>query len=108
MATLSDLTGINLLIMAVLDKEGPTYGLRMIASVEEMADGEIKLATGHLYTALNRMHDQGLIELKSEEAQEGRGGRTKKIYDLTSEGRQTLERAKSVLRKTLFIKEDEH
>ena len=70
------------LILAAL-LAGPLHGYAIIKRAEEMSDGRVKLATGTLYTALDRLSADGYVRLVSEEIVEGR---TRRSYGLTDDG----------------------
>lgn len=44
----------------------------MISAVETLSQGEARLRPGTLYGALDRLADQGLVEVDREEAVDGR------------------------------------
>jgi len=62
---------------------GPLHGYAIIKRAEEMSDGRVKLATGTLYTALDRLSAEGYVRLVSEEIVEGR---IRRSYGLTDAG----------------------
>ena len=62
---------------------GPLHGYAIIKRAEEMSDGRVKLATGTLYTALDRLSAEGCVRLVSEETVEGR---IRRSYGLTDVG----------------------
>jgi PadR family transcriptional regulator, regulatory protein PadR len=66
---------------------GPLHGYAIIKRAEEMSDGRVRLATGTLYTALDRLTAEGYVHLVSEEIVAGRVRRT---YGLTDEGSAAL------------------
>src|SRR6185437_10183837 len=63
--------------------DGPLHGYAIIQRTEQLSGGRIKLATGTLYTALDRLTAEGHVELVREEIVNGRARRT---YGLTSSG----------------------
>ena len=71
---------------------GPLHGYAIMKRAEELSDGRVKLATGTLYTALDRLTAAGHIELVSEE---NVGGRVRRTYGLTEVGSAAL-RAEAV------------
>ena len=75
-------------IMLSLLARGESYGYALIQRVHELSGGTLELADGTLYPVLHRLEDEGLImsEWKIPD-----GGRRRKYYRLTSEGRQALE-----------------
>jgi PadR family transcriptional regulator, regulatory protein PadR len=66
---------------------GPLHGYAIIKRAEEMSEGRVRLATGTLYTALDRLTDEGLVRLVSEETV---GGRVRRYYGLTDDGSAAL------------------
>ena len=62
---------------------GPLHGYAIIKRAEEMSDGRVRLATGTLYTALDRLSAEGCVRLVSEEIVEGR---IRRSYGLTDDG----------------------
>lgn len=68
-------------LAALLD--GPLHGYAIIKRAEEISGGRVRLATGTLYTALDRLTDEGYIRLVSEEIV---SGRIRRSYGLTRAG----------------------
>ena len=62
---------------------GPLHGYAIIKRAEEMSDGRVRLATGTLYTALDRLSAEGHVRLVGEETVEGR---IRRYYGLTEAG----------------------
>src|SRR5258708_2721051 len=52
--------------------DGPLHGYAIIQRTEQLSGGRIKLATGTLYTALDRLTAEGHVELVREEIVNGR------------------------------------
>jgi len=63
--------------------DGPLHGYAIIQRAEQLSGGQVGLATGTLYTALDRLTAEGLVELVSEEIVNGRARRS---YGLTPSG----------------------
>jgi DNA-binding PadR family transcriptional regulator len=76
----------TLLLLTALADE-PRHGYAIIREVGEISGGRVRLRTGTLYGALERLLQQELIEIHSEEVVDGRLRRT---YALTDPGRGTL------------------
>jgi PadR family transcriptional regulator len=68
--------------------DGPLHGYGMIKRAAELSDGRVKLATGTLYTALDRLTELGYVRLVSEEIVNGRARRS---YGLTDAGTTALQ-----------------
>jgi DNA-binding PadR family transcriptional regulator len=65
----------------------PQHGYGLIAEVQRISDGQVKLLTGTLYAALDRLEGDGLIVADRQEIVDGRARR---YYRLTGEGVQRL------------------
>ena len=74
------------LILTALAAE-PTHGYGVIRAVETLSDGDVVLRPGTLYGALDRLAEQGLVEVDREEAV---GGRLRRYYRLTDSGAAAL------------------
>ena len=72
-------------LAALLD--GPLHGYAIIKRTEDLSEGRVRLATGTLYTALDRLTDEGYVHLVSEEVV---SGRIRRSYGLTDEGSAAL------------------
>jgi DNA-binding PadR family transcriptional regulator len=66
----------------------PLHGYGVIREVTELSGGRVTLRAGTLYAALDRLAQDGLIEVEREEAVEGR---LRRYYRLTSSGATALE-----------------
>jgi DNA-binding PadR family transcriptional regulator len=61
----------------------PRHGYGILQEVNIVSGGRVTLLTGTLYTALDRLRAEGLVELDREELVDGRARR---YYRLTAEG----------------------
>ncbi|MFD9124763.1 PadR family transcriptional regulator [Kitasatospora sp. NPDC059571] len=86
----------RLVLTALAD--APRHGYAIIQEVLGISEGRTRLRTGTLYTALDRLLQQGLIRIESEEVV---GGRLRRIYALTDEGQNLLTEETRRLRVTL-------
>src|ERR1700749_2022059 len=66
---------------------GPLHGYAIMKRAGELSGGRVRLATGTLYTALDRLTAEGNVQLVSEETVAGRIRRT---YGLTEDGSAAL------------------
>jgi DNA-binding PadR family transcriptional regulator len=73
-------------ILAAL-QDGPLHGYAIIRRAEELSQGRVKLATGTLYAALDRLTGEQLIQVVDEEVV---NGRARRYYELTAAGLQAL------------------
>jgi DNA-binding PadR family transcriptional regulator len=74
-----------LLLTALAD--APRHGYALIQEIAAISGGRVKMRTGTLYGALERLLGQGLIRVESEEIVDGRARRT---YALSDSGREVL------------------
>jgi DNA-binding PadR family transcriptional regulator len=74
-----------LILTALAD--GSQHGYGIIAEVQEISGGRVRLRAGTLYTALDRLRADGLIGVDREEIVEGR---LRRYYRLTPEGTRRL------------------
>ncbi len=74
-----------LLLTALAD--APRHGYALIQEISAISGGRVKMRTGTLYGALDRLLQQGLIRVESEEIVDGRARRT---YALAETGRTVL------------------
>jgi PadR family transcriptional regulator len=73
------------LLTALLDE--PLHGYAIISRAAELSGGRVKLATGTLYAALDRLAAEGFIEVVRTEIV---NGRARRYYALTRDGRTAL------------------
>ncbi len=73
-------------LTALLD--GPLHGYAVIKRVERLSDGRVRLAAGTLYAALDRLTDEGLVDMVDEETV---NGRARRYYGLTDSGYTALQ-----------------
>ena len=66
---------------------GTQHGYGIISDVADISGGRVKLLAGTLYTALERLRADGLIEV---DRQEIVAGRLRRYYRLTPEGTRRL------------------
>lgn len=74
-----------LLLTALAD--APRHGYALLQEIALISQGRVKMRTGTLYAALDRLLDQGLIRVESEAVVDGRARRT---YALTEPGQAVL------------------
>src|SRR5689334_4693146 len=81
--TLSEPVFLVLLSLA----EQPRHGYSILKDVQSMSAGRVRLSTGTLYGALQRLLDQGWIE----RIEEDEAPRDRRTYRLTSRGRRNMQ-----------------
>lgn len=75
----------ELLVLATL-RTGPAHGYEIAMAVERDSGGSFSFQHGTLYPILHRLEKDGLIQGGWDEA----SGRRRKVYGLTSKGRDHL------------------
>ncbi|MBV6703484.1 PadR family transcriptional regulator [Kitasatospora aureofaciens] len=75
----------RLVLTALAD--APRHGYAILQEVQAISGGRTKLLTGTLYTALDRLLQQGLIRVDHEEVV---AGKLRRSFALTDQGRSTL------------------
>lgn len=68
--------------------ERPLHGYGVVQEVKALSDGQVTLRAGTLYGALDRLAEDGLVEIEREEAVDGR---LRRYYRLTRDGASALE-----------------
>ena len=84
--TIRSLTGQAFYILTAL-ADGPRHGYGIVGEVADLSEGRVKLKIGSLYGVLDRLSAEGLIEPDREESH---GGRRRRYYRLTRDGRRAL------------------
>jgi DNA-binding PadR family transcriptional regulator len=87
----------HLLLLAILRLGERAYG----ASIrQELLDNASKdVAVGAIYTCLDRLEQKGFVKSWMGEPTAERGGRSKKFYRLTANGKRALNETSSALRR---------
>ncbi len=83
----------ELLLLSIASLGEEAYGVPIRARLEEAGRG---VSVGALYVTLERLQSKGLVSSREGEATAERGGRAKKFYKLSGEGRAALEEAEAV------------
>jgi PadR family transcriptional regulator len=73
-------------ILAALQEE-PLHGYAIVKRAEELSGGRVRLATGTLYAALDRLTAETYIHVVNEEVV---NGRARRYYALTLSGQEAL------------------
>ncbi len=80
---------VDAMLLAVLSA-GPVHGYGAVERIRERSGGVLDFPSGTVYPALKRLERRGLIEGEWET-----GGRSKRVYRLTSAGLAALETERS-------------
>ncbi|HWG40987.1 MAG TPA: PadR family transcriptional regulator [Candidatus Acidoferrales bacterium] len=78
----------HLLLLAIVRLEDDAYGATVRRELMECADKDV--AVGAIYTGLDRLEEKGFVKSWIGEPTAKRGGRSKRIYRVTSAGRRAL------------------
>ena len=81
-----------LLIVGILN--GGAYGINILKEIEEHTGRVVTVSTVH--TALYRLEQKGFVSSFVGGATNARGGRSKRFYKITAEGRGALGHARSI------------
>ena len=68
--------------------DGPLHGYAIVRRAAELSDGDVRLSTGTLYALLERAIDEGLVVAGEPYVE---GGRQRRDYALTEDGRRELQ-----------------
>lgn len=69
--------------------QGESYGLELIERVEKATGGRTTLMQGRVYPLLRQLESEGFLESYDGAPLPERGGRPRRYYKLTAEGRRT-------------------
>lgn len=78
----------QLLLMALVRRDGEASGVDLRDEVAERTGRDV--LPGAVYTIMERLRGRGLVTSFTGEATPARGGRRRKYYRLTREGREAL------------------
>lgn len=91
----------ELVLLCIAGLAPEAYGLAIQQALEAHSKRSINL--GAVHAACNRLQDKGFLEAQLGEKSAKRGGRRKKLYQVTTAGRIALEKARD-LRQGLWDK----
>lgn len=90
------LTDFELMILlATLRVGGNAYGVPIAREIEEIGGRRVML--GAVYTALGRLEDNGFVTSEFGEPTAVRGGRAKRIFDVTPRGLRAIKETQRAL-----------
>lgn len=87
---LGEFEEIVLLTVAIL--QGEAYGVSIAEEIEARLGRNVSL--GAIQTVLKRLEEKGLLSSAFGEATKKRGGKRKRYYHITAEGRRILEQTR--------------
>ena len=77
--------------------DGPLHGYGIVKRAKELSDGRVRLSTGTLYALLDRAVSEGLVAVGEPYMS---GGRQRRDYSLTVDGRQALDEESDLLARS--------
>lgn len=89
---LGELEEIVLLTVGILFPGA--YGVAVMDEIEKQADRKLNISAIH--AVLTRLEDKGLLKSQMSEPTDERGGRRKRIFQLTAAGKKALAEAKEL------------
>lgn len=89
---LGEFEEIVLLIVGIAGEEA--YGLAIMEQVKEQAGRNTTI--GAVHAVLSRLEEKGLLNSKLGGATQERGGRRKRIFEITAAGRKALEMSRDL------------
>ncbi len=78
----------ELLLLFIAGLSPEAYGLKIREEIKEKTGRAV--AMGAIHAALNRLEEKGFLESKLAESTHERGGRRKRLFSLTSAGKEAL------------------
>lgn len=90
MSTQAPLTPLSMALLVALGR-GDQHGYALLKEVEERSDGRLRPGTGSLYSALQRLMDEGLIVESPDRPADDDDAR-RKYYRITPAGRDEVGR----------------
>lgn len=87
----------QLVLLAVLRIDDDAYGGSVAELLEERAGRTVTLGT--LYNTLGRLEEHGLVESEMGSPTPVRGGKAKRLYRVTEEGREALQHTRAVFER---------
>lgn len=81
---------LSIIVLLVISRSNrPSYGYRILKSLEELTDGRLNILEGTIYILLKSLENQELISSYWGPSEEG--GPPRRYYELTRQGKQILD-----------------
>jgi len=87
----------QLVMLAVMRLDDEAYGTPIRDELKTRAERDV--SPGAIFTTLERLESRGLVTSRYGDPTAERGGRSKRFYRLTPEGRRSLARAVRIARR---------
>ena len=88
-AVIPPLKPVNQLILLLL-ADTPTYGVELLARIDEHSHGAVRLNAGSLYRLIGQLVEDGLVEAVEADTPPHQQGAPRKCYGVTPTGRAVL------------------
>lgn len=88
--TLGEFEEVVLLIVAILN--GDAYSVGIITEIENRLKRNVSL--GAIQTVLKRLENKGLLKSEFGDATNERGGKRKRLYEVTAEGQKIIDQTR--------------
>ena len=89
---LGEFEELVLLIVGILN--GSAYGISILSEIQDKTGRKVTVSTIH--TALYRLEEKEYVSSSVGGASKSRGGRSKRLYEITAAGREALENSRDV------------
>jgi PadR family transcriptional regulator, regulatory protein PadR len=87
----------QVVLLSILRVGDEAYGVPILGEIERQTARSLTLAT--VYKTLARLEDKGLVASRTGDPTPQRGGRRKRYYALTADGRRALRESLAALRR---------
>lgn len=84
----------EVVLLAVAIRSGDAYGAAVVNEIEQQMDRSVNL--GAVHSALNRLQEKGLVSSEMGGMTPERGGRRKRLYNVTAYGRRVLDEVRQL------------
>lgn len=89
----------ELVLLMIAKIEGDVYGVLLREHLEKVTGKYWSI--GSVYVPLDRLETKGFVRSYTGEASSKRGGRSKRLYEITDEGLRQLEEVQSLYEKMI-------
>lgn len=84
----------EVVLLAVAIRAGDAYGAAVVNEIEQQMGRSVNL--GAVHSALNRLQEKGLVNSEMGGMTAERGGRRKRLYNVTAYGKRVLEEVRQL------------
>jgi PadR family transcriptional regulator PadR len=84
----------EVVLLAVAIRTGDAYGAAVVDEIEQQLGRPVNL--GAVHTALHRLEEKSLVKSEMGGVTSERGGRRKRLYNVTATGRRALEETRQL------------